>query len=246
MVSVRGRFEYPDGLTPGQSKEGGLHHNLYDAQGNLVGHGTFVPDEEGDEAPADTPPPLFFGPDECSCEQDTRSRERVDPEEVAAALILLIRGAAWAAPRVRRWWQEHLLPAARTTRARLSRSRGQGGDAGDSGDAVEVDQGGVSGEEDRSSMSGEEASARLAAALMARLFSDEQMEILRRARIAGADGSSDPSAVEQAVFQQVVHEFTAMVEANPALFGKGSLAELGKGVAMLRADGGTGMRAIEG
>src|SRR4051812_32712156 len=44
MARIPGYFEYDDDLTPGQSKDGGLHHNLY-AQGRLAGHGHFVPDE---------------------------------------------------------------------------------------------------------------------------------------------------------------------------------------------------------
>jgi hypothetical protein len=49
MASIKGRYEYPDGATPGKSKEGGLDQNIYDDQGNLVGHARFIPDDESDD-----------------------------------------------------------------------------------------------------------------------------------------------------------------------------------------------------
>ncbi|MFE4620496.1 hypothetical protein ACFRJ7_30785 [Streptomyces sp. NPDC056747] len=251
MASVSGRFEYPDGLTPGQSKDGGLHHNLYDDQGNLVGHGKFIPDGEGEEDSANEPPPLFFGEGECGCESDSQSRERLDPEEIAEALIMLIKFAAWTAPRLKKWWKYQALPFVKSARSRISRTRKDDG----SGASEESDTWIGSAppgplreaiaelEEDRVSMGSQEASARFAAALIARIFSDEQMGILRKARIDGESGSLELSAVEQLAFQQVMNNVRLMLEANPSLLTRESLAELGKVLARTQAVG--GVRSIE-
>ncbi len=46
MASIKRRYEYDDDdLTPGK-KEGGLHQNLFDSEGNLKGSASFIPDEE--------------------------------------------------------------------------------------------------------------------------------------------------------------------------------------------------------
>ncbi|GAB2460322.1 hypothetical protein GCM10027162_64690 [Streptomyces incanus] len=93
-------------------------------------------------------------------------------------------------------------------------------------------------------MGSEEASARFAAALMARLFSDEQMEILRNARIESEGGSPELSAVEQLTLQQVVDNVRLMLEVNPSLLTRESLAELGKVLARIQAV--DGAHSIEG
>ncbi|MFF5390899.1 hypothetical protein ACFY5H_21530 [Streptomyces sp. NPDC013012] len=251
MASISGRFEYPDGLTPGQSKDGGLHHNLYDDQGNLVGHGKFIPDGESEEGSAAEPPPLFFGASECDCESDSRLRERLEPEEVVEALVILIKFAAWTAPRLKRLWKDQVLPFAKLTRSRFSRTRKD--DSSDASDkSVTLNGSKPPGpsreviaklEEDRASMDSEEASARFVAALMARLFSDEQMEILRNARIEDEGGSLELSEVEQLTLQQVIDNVRSMLEVNPSLLTRESLAGLGKVLARIRAV--EGARSIE-
>ncbi|MFE6836837.1 hypothetical protein ACFVFI_18645 [Streptomyces sp. NPDC057705] len=251
MASVSGRFEYSDGLTPGRSKDGGLHHNLYDDQGRLVGHGTFIPDGEGEEDSTAEPPPLFVGASGRDCESDSRSRERLEPEEIAEALIILIKFAAWTAPRLNRWWKDQALPFAKSTRKRFSRTRkGDSSDAPDeSGILIGSAPPGPSREviaeleEDRVGMSSEEASARLAAALMARLFSDEQMAILRNARIEDEGGSLELSAAGELV-QQVENNVRVMLAENPSLLTRESLAELGRILVSIQGMGGA--NSIEG
>ncbi|MGW6573271.1 hypothetical protein ACWGAN_14000 [Streptomyces sp. NPDC054945] len=236
MARVSGHFEYPDGLTPGQSKDGGLHQNLYDDEGNLVGHGNFIPDDESEEDSASESPPFFFGESGCGHESDSRSREPLKPEEIAEALIILIKFAAWTAPRLKRWWEGQALPFAKSTRNRFSRARRR--DSSDPSDESATLDGSAPPEpsrevvaeleEYRVGMGGEEASARFAAALMARLFSDEQMEMLRNARIEGEGGSLGSRAVGEVTLQQVMDNVRLALEANPSLLTKESLAELGK------------------
>ncbi|MGW2563054.1 hypothetical protein ACWCXB_28175 [Streptomyces sp. NPDC001514] len=251
MASVSGRFEYSDGLTPGQSKDGGLHHNLYDSQGRLVGHGRFIPDDENEEDSPTESPSLFFDTNECECESDSRARERLEPEEILEALVILIKAAERAAPHLKRWWNDQALPFMKSTRNRLARTRKD-----DSPDAPtesatliesvpsEPSQEAIAElEEDRVSMSNEEASARFAAALVARLFSDEQMRILRNARIENDNDSLELSTVEKFTPQQIGDSIRLILETNPSLLAEESLAELGKILARIQADG--GVRSIE-
>lgn len=52
MGSIRGRYEWDDdSLEPGQRKDGGLHQNLFDEDGNLRAHARFVPDDNDDPGP---------------------------------------------------------------------------------------------------------------------------------------------------------------------------------------------------
>ncbi|MGC4831895.1 hypothetical protein [Micromonospora arida] len=97
MASVRGSFEYPDGLIPGTSKAGGLHQNLYNSAGKLVDHGTFIPD--GDSTG-------LAGPGRASSEFKDLVR--------TLALEAATRAAKAAAPHVERWLVQQALPAAKT------------------------------------------------------------------------------------------------------------------------------------
>ncbi|MEV4724752.1 hypothetical protein [Micromonospora humida] len=96
MASVRGRFEYPDGLTPGKSRSGGIHQNLYDSAGKLVDHGTFIPDGGGTGS---------AGLDRESSEFKDLVRD--------LAIEAAMRAAVAAAPHVDRWFREQALPAAK-------------------------------------------------------------------------------------------------------------------------------------
>lgn len=246
MASVSGRFEYPDGLTPGQSKDGGLHHNLYDDQKRLVGHGRFIPDNENEEDSPTEPPPPSFDTNECDCESDSRTRERLEPEEIVEALVTLIKFAEWTAPHLKRWWNDQALPFMRSTRSRFARTRKDDSPDAPTESAALIEsapsepsqEGIVELEEDRASMSSKEASARFAAALMARLFSDEQMRILRNARIENENAPLELSTVEKITPQQIRDNVRLILKTNPSLLTKESLAELGKILAKIQAVGG--------
>lgn len=55
MGRIKGYYVWEDdSLTPADRKNGGLHQNLFDQNGNLKGHARFVPAEESDE-----PGPVF-------------------------------------------------------------------------------------------------------------------------------------------------------------------------------------------
>ncbi|MFK3981385.1 hypothetical protein ACI2K4_13530 [Micromonospora sp. NPDC050397] len=99
MTSIRGRFEHPDELTPGMSKAGGLHQNLYNSDGKLVDHGTFIPD--GDSAVSGSAGP-------------TKESSEFKDLVKALAMEATMRAAVAAAPHVERWLVQRALPAAKT------------------------------------------------------------------------------------------------------------------------------------
>ncbi len=54
MARIRGHYEWDDDdLTPGRKKEGGLHQNVYDSDGNLKSNARFVPDDQTDPEPVE-------------------------------------------------------------------------------------------------------------------------------------------------------------------------------------------------
>ncbi|MER6077040.1 hypothetical protein [Streptomyces sp. NPDC001833] len=236
MASRRGRLEYSDDLTPGQSKDGGLHQNLYDSQGRLVGHATFIPDDEdGDDDSLTDPPPVFF--DANTHEPDPQTKERLELEELLEAVVLLVRvikAAEKAAPHLKRWWNDQALPLMKSTRNKLARTRKAGRQATptesttSSGPApTETSQDVTDAhEKHRSSMSSTEARERFTAALIARLFSEEQLMILRNSRI-----ENDPlelGATETLTLQQAEDRIKLALEKNPSLLNEDKLTELGK------------------
>ncbi|MFA1541331.1 hypothetical protein [Actinomadura monticuli] len=231
MVSVKGRFEYSDGLTPGQSKYGGIHHNLYDEQGHLVGHGTFFPDDE-DGSPTGMPSIYSDGADEYASDEDDDDLAEI--QKIVAALVVLgtLKAVEKAAPHLRKWWRDQALPFVKSARKRLARVRE--GDGAQVENLIEcvpsmlVDAPPESSgevvaalEEYRAGMSGTEARERFVAALTAgllsekaRLYSEGQMRVLLNARIEDAELKS---VLETVTPEQVADGIKLMLEANPSL-----------------------------
>ncbi|MFJ7270346.1 hypothetical protein ACIQV3_27555 [Streptomyces sp. NPDC099050] len=195
-------------------------------------------------------------------ESQARAQERREEAEFLAEVLVQIglRLAEKAAPHVRKWWFDQALPAvkakwndpARTSlktkwndralpsvkakwssvaRSRTSERRAE---------AVEDPQEIVTAEGDeRTTMSGADARKRIAAAVTARLFSDGQLRLVRKARIVeeAEDGPVELDADD--LTPQRIGEYVAlMLEANPSLLGEDTLAELGQLIANIRADGG--------
>ncbi|WP_149205201.1 hypothetical protein [Actinotalea subterranea] len=109
MARIYGYFEHPDDLTPGRSKEGGLHQNLYDSDRRLADHATFFPDDE-ELQPA-------HGSAAASGDGDDLTLEGL-----LGALVLLGAMAALetAKPHVVKWWGDQALPVLRSTWHRLA------------------------------------------------------------------------------------------------------------------------------
>lgn len=121
MVSIKGRYEYDDDdLTPGKKKEGGLHQNLYDRDGNLKANARFIPDVEQDDNPD---PVMIYQPVNVYDKEFERRRARElrrarEQEEIAELLADLVKIlVAEATPHAKRLWREKARPAIEARRA---------------------------------------------------------------------------------------------------------------------------------
>ncbi|MDB5478888.1 MAG: hypothetical protein JWM96_1383 [Alphaproteobacteria bacterium] len=182
---------------------------------------------------------VYVTDDRESAAEEQRRAER--NEQLAELTLLGLRVVAHlAAPHVRRWWEDKSLPFLKAARARLARDRRigrrrsgvepaavvppsapQGGDTDPSQEVL------AALDDYRTSMSSAEARDRLAVALAARFFSEEQLRILRDARIDD-DGSALElaSAMRNLTPQQVRDAITAMLESNPSWPDDFALVEL--------------------
>jgi hypothetical protein len=223
MTSIRGRYEYPDDLTPGQSKDGGLHQNLYNSNGRLVDHGTFFPDDEK-ETIADSPPVIINITNEYTADSQ---EEEPSGEAIIAALVLI--SAIAAAPYIKNWWNNQAFPFIKSAWNSLTGTRETENRVApvelatfiESAQATTVDAPSKSSREViaalteyRSSMSSAEARERFIAALMARLFSEEQLRLLSNARI---EDSELTNAVEALTPKQIGDSIRLTLETNPSL-----------------------------
>jgi hypothetical protein len=234
MASIKGRYEYPDGATPGKSKEGGLDQNIYDDQGNLVGHARFIPDDGSDYG--------YRYEDDYRRGSDAESEEvRLTPEEIAQLLAIAILAGVKVAPHVRQWWEEQVLsairsglskwdekalPAIKAQWSRLTRSSKAESrqtvvpevraiaaampvaDSPDVTSALAVYQ---------ASMSSTEARERFVAALVARAFSDEQMRILRETPVRPGDALDLGHLMEAVTPEEVARHINQVLQSNPTL-----------------------------
>ena len=81
----------------------------------------------------------------------------------------------------------------------------------------------------RTTMSSVEARDRFVAALVARLFSDEQMRILRNAQIENdGTGLELARAMEEITPEKLTESITMMLEANPSWPDEDTIGELGR------------------
>lgn len=112
-----------DDLTPGNSKDGGLHNNLYDRRGKLKGAASFIPGGKR-EPKADNKPDKPRG---------KGRKRRSDPDgwpalikgEVAGALGEIARDVARdlileAKPHAKKLWEEQGKPALEAKRAEMA------------------------------------------------------------------------------------------------------------------------------
>ena len=248
MARIRGHYEWDDDdLTPGRKKEGGLHQNLFDADGNLRGSARFVPEEDTDPEPVIITQTVYIPLDE---------RRRTQQDDALAEFVadvvshLARRGYAAAAPIVAQWIRETAVPslAARGARMRERRARRKARRTGAVAEGSIVDSSddltddlvneldgkatGASGElaeakeEQRLDMSQAEAQARYLAALAARAFSEEQMRLVADANIVDGDGVAE---LERSLAALPADQLKALIQSmatNPGLLQEHNLAEL--------------------
>ena len=262
MPRIPGYFEYDDGLTPGRSKDGGIHHNLYD-QGHLKGHAKFFPSDEEDSP--ESPPVYVFVNNEVHSDPRATERSQREKELIELAQLLLNVAVKKAEPIVKEWWNEqgrpalmstwNKRPALKSTWNKIAGSRGARSQAtaadvstviapapaSPSQEAAAVPK------EDRVTLTSTEAWDLFVAALRARHFSEEALEVLRSARIEDGNGNLElTSAMENLRPQQIEDAIQLMLEMNPSPLNDDTMAELRKILERTRAHGWRGLSRNEG
>jgi hypothetical protein len=238
VASIKGRYEYDDDdLTPGKKKEGGLHQNLYDSEGNLKGNARFIPDEGRDDSelePVVVYEPVYVYDEEY---ERRREREREENAELIAKVVVLL--VAVAAPHAKRFWLEKARPAMEARRARkVDRKANRAARKALKKaakhptvlEAAVVDSGhelAVAEEVYRTDMSSAEAQARYLAAFAARAFSDEQMKLVSDANIVDGEALSELHRTLAELPPQQVKGIIEAVEANPSVLTGDLMTELG-------------------
>lgn len=236
MGRIPGYYEWDDdSLTPGQKKEGGLHQNLFDDDGNLKGSARFVPSEDVDEDQeyeTDYVTERVYVPAE---ERRLTPEQEELAELVGAVLVVfLAKGIEKAKPHVKKWWTESVRPAVGKQRARMSKSFSRKTLTGDS-DLVESDR--SNGNSDQVSMkmevsarrprmSSAEAQARYLAAVAARAFSEEQLSMIRRADVIDTDSFDEVEARIAELPPSEVRELISRMVTDPSMLSEQTLAEL--------------------
>lgn len=229
MGRIKGHYEWDDDdLTPGQKKEGGLHQNLFDSEGNLKGSARFIPDEGDDSEPLVVTETVYV-----HIEERRRSREEEELDQAIRDLVALgiAYGITKAKPYAEQWWREKARPALDARRAkrleRRMRRRAEKETSVVEATVVEPSQELIeSPDEDRPPMSRAEAQARYLAALAARAYSDEQMRLVSGANIV--DGE-DLAELKRSLAELPTDQVKALIEAmatNPSMLGEDTLAEL--------------------
>jgi hypothetical protein len=182
VPSIKGRFEYDDeDLSPGKKKEGGLHQNLYDSQGELKGSARFIPDDGAEAEPEVVIHHVYH---EAAPAAKTREQEEFEQAMRKLAYRLLRVAATRLKPHTQRFWHEQAMPAMRSkvdkVKNRKAHRNAVTALAPPKGSPPEVV---AAFEGFKADMSSAEARARYVLALAARAFSDEQMRIVARANI---------------------------------------------------------------
>jgi hypothetical protein len=226
MGRIKGHYEWDDDdLTPGLKKEGGLHQNLFNSEGNLKGSARFIPDDGSDSEPLVVTETVYV-----PVEQRRRTREEEELEQFIADLVyhLIDRGIAKAKPLAEQWWRETARPAIEARRTRR-RSRRLAEKKAVSVEATVVEPSRELAEApvaERPNMSSAEAQARYLAALAAQAYSDEQMRLVANANIVDCDGVAE---LQRSLAELPPGQIKSLLEAmatNPAMLGEETLAEL--------------------
>ncbi|MFF6955232.1 MULTISPECIES: hypothetical protein [unclassified Streptomyces] len=210
--------EYPTRARLSKSRTAAGYSSLArDVETNyLETHATLFSIDDEDEAGSiqDAPPVFVYVTDERA--SDSLDDERLELEEIIELLEFVYTIAKWVeqvAPHARVWWNEQALPVVKLTWGRVARVRRDGSRSTVVATDAAVES---SAEEPQVDMSSAEARERLVAALKARQFSDEQLRVLRNARIEGDAESFELSkAMGDRALVQLRNEIRLMIETHP-------------------------------
>ena len=252
----RKRFdvEIPDGQHLGFSRDtgGARRAHLFDDESNdLVGHAElFEPDEEEPSPPSIE---YVYASGFDAAEEAPRQLSDEDKEFAEALVTLGIITAAVAAPYVKKWWTDKVVPTFKAARGglkstckRVSYRRKDHSPNSTRVAASVVDPApvqssrelAVASQDSRIRMSSVEARERFVAALVAREFTDAQMKILRDAQIEDDEGPVElEGAIRALTPQDVAETLKGILERNPSLLDRGTLTELGPILGGGRTDG---------
>lgn len=244
MASIRGRYEYDDDdLTPGKKKEGGLHQNLFDEDGNLKGSARFIPDDEDDSAPYSGPVYIYVHD-----ESPRRSKQQEEWDDFVRQVVrdLLIVAIERGTPHAKRFWQEKVRPAIQPRVNRVAQRRALRRQRRADKKPVVVEATFVepsqeiatASKEFRANMTSSEAQARYLLALAARRFSDDQMDLLAKTDIREEEGFIELERALSELPPEQVAKMLEKFEANPSLLTGDALTGLGLIMGVERVDDG--------
>ncbi len=217
-------------------KQPGAYSPLTRGSDDRLGHVTLSDADEDGYGPSSSWPP---GPDPDSEWDQEKFEQQV--EAVATVLTLLAEGAAWAAPHVRQWWSDSAKPAIKSTgrkvkttlsltpvlrRTKDANAEPVPGWPRSGSERAEVEAIGPE-------MSSAEAQQRFARAVVAAAYADEQMRLLRNARIT-AD-VDDPlelaSKMQELTPERLQAAIRLLLQAEPTMLDHDNLAAFEKTLA---------------
>ncbi|MEV0566869.1 hypothetical protein [Dactylosporangium sp. NPDC050588] len=232
--------DYDDGshLSKSQKKPGEYSPLTREDGTNKLGHVTLSDIDEDDEL---DPPMVFdYAMDSSSPDRPLAPAEpwlSEQEKEILGALLILGAAAVHKAkPHVTKWLAEQAVPAVRLRWSRFRfRETGRPGAraeqaaAAEAAAPTETQEVVAAIEAYRVSMSTEEARNRFLAALVTRLYSEEQLRVLREARIEDVNGLlALDSMMEALTADQLRAAITALLEEDPSLLGDDASVGLGK------------------
>ncbi|MGL5849370.1 MAG: hypothetical protein ACRCZD_01200 [Phycicoccus sp.] len=229
MGRIKGHYEWDDDdLTPGRKKDGGLHQNLFDSEGNLKGSARFIPTDGSEPEPLVVTETVYV-----TVEQRRRTQEEEELDQFIADLVsrLIYHGIARARPVAEQWWRETARPAigARTVKVLERRSLRKGRKDASVVDGPVLETANElpdSADSDRPDMSRAEARSRYLAALAARTYSEEQMRLVTSANIVDGEGVPGLKRALAGLPLDHIKKLLETMATNPSLLGEEHLAEL--------------------
>lgn len=232
MGRIAGYYEWDDDrLSPGKKREGGLHQNLFDGDGNLKGSARFIPSEESEPSSVYVTEHTFVTAEE---RRLSREQEELLDAIVKAAVEALFEQAVKAAPHVKQWWNSSFRPFLSKQRDRIPKitkgKKHKGDDilepVVDDNTHQDRDLPAVTHSAPRPKMSSAEAQARYLAAMAAHAYSEQQLTLLNSADIIdSADLAEIQNCIAELPPHQVRELMTQMVS-DPSMLTEDKLAML--------------------
>ena len=215
-------------------KKPGAYSPLTRDSDDRLGHVT-LSDAEDDYEPFSSWP---SSPDPHSEWDPEKFQQQV--EAVATVLTLMAEGVVWAAPHVRQWWSDRAKPAIKSTSRKVKITLTQAPVLRRTKNAsvVPMSPGPPSGSERAEveatgpEMSSAEAQQRFARAVVAAAYADQQMRLLRNARIAADDDPLElASKMEELTPERLQAAIHLLLQAEPKMLDQDKLAAFEKTLA---------------